>query len=114
MTIAAIWDTIIDIFNKDGKLPPVLLLQLDNTSKQCKGQFLLGFLALLVSRGIFHKVIVGFLPDIDTHEDIDQFFSHISFFMRHHPAMTREEFGKCVQSSYTKTEHRLLCATGTQ
>jgi hypothetical protein len=102
MTIAAIWEVICDIFKKDGKLPPVLLLQLDNTSKQCKGKYLFGFLGLLVSWGLFDKVIVGFLAVGHTHEDIDQFFSRISLFMRNHPAMTREEFGECIRNSYTK------------
>jgi hypothetical protein len=102
MTIAALWDTLVYLFKKDGKLPPILLLQLDNTSKQCKGQYLFGFLGLLVFWGVFDKVLIAFLPVGHTHEDIDQFFSRISCFMRNHPAMTREEFGTCVQNSFTK------------
>jgi hypothetical protein len=34
VTIQAIWDTIVDVMKKEGRLPPVLLLQLDNTTKQ--------------------------------------------------------------------------------
>jgi hypothetical protein len=101
-TIQALWDTIVDIFQKDGRLPPVLYLQLDNTTKQCKGKYVMGFLGLLVKLGIFDKIIVGFLPVGHTHEDIDQFFSRIAIFMRNHPAMDREEFGRCIRNSYTK------------
>lgn len=101
-TIQALWDTICDIYQKEGKLPKTLYLQLDNTTKQCKGRYVFGFLGLLVYMAVFDKVIVGFLPVGHTHEDIDQFFSRIAMFMRKHGAMTREEFGVCVQNSYTK------------
>jgi hypothetical protein len=106
VTIQAIWDTLCDIMKKDGKLPPVLFLQLDNTTKQCKGKFLMAFLGLLVWWGIFKKVIVGFLPVGHTHEDIDQFFSRIAAYMRHHGAMNRTEFGFCIANSYTKNGQR--------
>jgi hypothetical protein len=105
-TIQALWDTICDIFKKEGKLPRTLYLQLDNTTKQCKGRYVFGFLGLLVEMGVFDKVIVGFLPVGHTHEDIDQFFSRIAVFMRSHSAFTREQFGKCVENSYTKNNQK--------
>ena len=37
-------------------IPPILKLQLDNTTKQNKGQYLFGYLALLVEYGIFEYV----------------------------------------------------------
>src|SRR5688572_3901158 len=40
----------------EGKLPPHLFLQLDNTSKQCKGKYVLGYLALLVQWNVFARV----------------------------------------------------------
>jgi hypothetical protein len=55
-----------------GKVPGRLLLQLDNTSKQCKSRYLLGFLGYLVHIGVFEEVVVSFLPVGHTHEDIDQ------------------------------------------
>ena len=63
-------------------IPPILKLQLDNTTKQNKGQYLFGYLALLVEYGIFEYVEVSFLPVGHTHEDIDQFFSRISVWLR--------------------------------
>ena len=105
-TIQALWDTICDIFRKEGRLPRTLYLQLDNTTKQCKGRYVFGFLGLLVQMGVFDKIIVGFLPVGHTHEDIDQFFSRIAVFMRNHSAFTREQFGKCVENSYTKNNQK--------
>jgi hypothetical protein len=63
------------VANKRGGLPPHLNLQLDNTVRQCKGQYICGFLAWLILKGIFESITVGYLPVGHTHEDIDQFFS---------------------------------------
>jgi len=67
---------------KKGPLPKILKLQLDNTTKQNKGQFLFGSLDLLIEYGVFEAVEVSFLPVGHTHEDIDQFFSRISVWLR--------------------------------
>ena len=65
-----------------GPLPPILKLQLDNTTKQNKGQYLFGFLSLLVECGVFKSIEVSYLPVGHTHEDIDQFFSRVSVWLR--------------------------------
>ena len=52
---------------KRGPLPPILKLQLDNTTKQNKGQFLFGFLSLLVECGVFRSIEVSYLPVGHTH-----------------------------------------------
>ena len=41
-----------------------------------------GYLDLLVEYGAFKDVEVSFLPVGHTHEDIDQFFSRISVWLR--------------------------------
>ena len=82
VTIQALYEVLSDIKKEYGVLPPVLKLQLDNTTKQNKGQFLFGFLAMLVALGHFNEVEVNFLPVGHTHEDIDQFFSRISLRLR--------------------------------
>ena len=61
-----------DVNAKEGKIPPILLLQLDNTNKTNKGRTLLAFLFLLVHYGVVSKVVLTFLPSGHTHEDIDQ------------------------------------------
>lgn len=48
-------------------LPPVLVLQLDNTSQENKNSHLFAFLAALVKAGTFEKVVVNFLPVGHTH-----------------------------------------------
>ena len=55
--------------SKEG-IPPVLCLQLDNTVKQNKNQFLILYLACLVDWGVVDKVLLSFLPVGHTHEDI--------------------------------------------
>ena len=69
---------------EQGKLPhndPVLYLQMDNCSEN-KNKTLFAFLADLVLKNVFNEVHVGFLMVGHTHEDIDQFFSIISSWLR--------------------------------
>jgi hypothetical protein len=91
-----------------GKLPPVLHLQLDNTSKQCKSKYILGFLALLVEYGVFEKVTLNFLPVGHTHEDIDQIFSRLAVYLRRHNARNADELLECLRKSYTPTHGGLV------
>ena len=44
------------LFLQDKALPPVLYLQADNSAKDNKNFILIGFLANLVQRKVFHKV----------------------------------------------------------
>ena len=74
----------------------VLYLQLDNTTKQNKGRWLMAFLALLVEAGTFRKIIVSFLPVGHTHEDIDQFFSRIGMLLRRKDAHSRQELADVI------------------
>ena len=53
-----------------GYIPPVIFVQLDNTSKQNKNKYILGYLACLVAWGVCRQVILSFLPVGHTHEDI--------------------------------------------
>ena len=59
----------------------MLYLQLDNCSEN-KDRTLLAFLNDLVHRNIFAGVHAGFLMVGHTHEDIDQFFSTISSWLK--------------------------------
>lgn len=42
----------------NGSLPPVFYLQMDNTSRENKNKFVLGYLCFLVQVGIFRKVCI--------------------------------------------------------
>lgn len=81
-TIDVIHRVLMDTLETEGKLPRKLLLQLDNTTKQCKGKYLLAYAAALVDAGVFEKVQISHLPVGHTHEDIDQLFSRISVILR--------------------------------
>ena len=89
-----------DQVNKYGKLPPVLYLQLDNTSKQCKSKYVLGYLACLVQWGIFERVVLSFLPVGHTHEDIDQMFSRLAVRLRRTDCLDRQAFIECFKKAF--------------
>jgi hypothetical protein len=52
-------------------LPRRLYLQLDNSPKDNKNQFLFGFLSFLTTQKVFEEIQLGFLLVGHTHEDID-------------------------------------------
>ena len=91
-----------DIKQKEGGIPPVLNIQLDNTTKQNKGRYLIAYLAYLVQQGVIKEAYCNFLPVGHTHEDIDQFFSRVSVFTRHHNAPDPEALRSCVRKSFKK------------
>ena len=72
-------------------LPPKLQLQLDNTAKDNKNHFLLGYCALLLSEGLFEEVEVFFLPVGHTHNEVDQMFSLIAKAVKHHGALSLDD-----------------------
>ena len=55
-----------------------LLLQLDNCAGENKNCYLFAYLSLLVAKGVFKTVHLGFLMVGHTHEDIDAMFSRFS------------------------------------
>ncbi|KAL3696219.1 hypothetical protein R1sor_010295 [Riccia sorocarpa] len=60
------------------KLPPIFMLQMDNSAKDNKNQHVLAFCSELVIRGVFEIVEVNFLMVGHTHEDVDALFSKVS------------------------------------
>ena len=58
-------------------LPRKLYLQLDNSAKDNKNKYLMVFLSLLTTRGVFEEIQAGFLLIGHMHEDIDAYFSHL-------------------------------------
>ena len=53
------------------KTPHTLYVQLDNTTKENKNQYVEAYLSSLVTEGVFDVVVMTFLPVWHTHEDID-------------------------------------------
>ena len=105
---------LLNILMKQEFLPPVLYLQLDNTARENKNQYILSFLSYLVQMRIFsevsiilscetkivcthyvlHNIILllqiqlSFLMVGHTHEDVDQVFSRISTYLRQNSVYT--------------------------
>jgi hypothetical protein len=94
-------------YTKKGVLPPHLFLQLDNTTKQNKSRFMLGWMAVLVRWGIFRDVVISFLPVGHTHEDIDQFFSRLAVYLHKNDARSRDEFVECMKRAYKSATKKL-------
>ena len=66
------------VLQREGRLPRVLVLLLDNTCKENKNNGVVKYLAWLLSSGVFDEVRVFFLLVGHTHSVIDQRFSVIS------------------------------------
>lgn len=76
---------------REGPLPRKFYVQLDNCCRENKNRYLLSFLEMMVSLGVFDSVEVGFLPVGHTHEDVDQVFSQTSARLRVHDAITLQD-----------------------
>ena len=70
VVIECLHHVLVDYMKQRGYIPPVMYLQLDNTSKQNKNKFMIGYLACLVAWGVCREVIMSYLPVGHTHEDI--------------------------------------------
>ena len=87
------------------------ILQLDNTTRQCKNKYVFGWLAFLVKICLFDEIFVSFLPKGHTHEDIDQMFSRIAKYLRGNDCLSPMAFSDAVHRAYkfngkpAKTEH---------
>ena len=79
VTIEIVHRVLLETLEAEGGLPPVLHLQLDNTTKQCKSRYLMGCLSLLIAQGVFEQVTMSYLPVGHTLEDIDKLFSLVAF-----------------------------------
>ena len=102
ITIQVLHRVLHDIKTKEGAIPPILHLQLDNTTKQNKGRFLMAYLAYLVQQGVIKEAYCNFLPVGHTHEDIDQFFSRFAMYCRRHNAPDLAALLECLRKCYTK------------
>jgi hypothetical protein len=102
VTIQVIHEVLLDIKSKEGGIPPIINIQLDNTTKQNKGRFLMAYLGYLVQQGVIKEAYCNFLPVGHTHEDIDQFFSRLSMYCRHHNAPDVAALLECIRKSYKK------------
>ena len=66
------------IKDRHGGLPLGLHLQQDNTSRECKNQWMINWAAKLVALDIFSWVTLSYLTTGHTHEDIDGTFGQLT------------------------------------
>jgi hypothetical protein len=104
VTIEAIHSALCAKMARDGRLPSTFFLQLDNTTKQCKSRYMIGWLGYLVFRGVFNHIVVSFLPVGHTHEDIDQVFSRLSVYLACHDALNMAQLHAAIRQSYQTRE----------
>jgi hypothetical protein len=83
-----------------GELPRVLYLQLDNTPCKNKNKFVIAYLHMLVKRGVFRKIKVGFLVVGHTHDQIDQMFSRFLVKLNKMKAHRLEALEEILRDSY--------------
>ena len=101
-TIQCLWKVIVDQYFANGKqLPPVLFVQLDNTTKQNKGRYVNAFLCLLIHFKVFTRIYVCFLPVGHTHEDIDQMFSRFAIALRGRNMLSRDDMTRVLEDGFT-------------
>ena len=98
-TIDTLHRTLMKILKEKGKLGQTLFLQLDNTCRQNKSQYVKVYLGHLVEAGIFAKIVVSYLPVGHTHEDIDQCFGRLSIYLRKHDALDLPGLLHCIKHS---------------
>ena len=86
-------------------LPPKLVLQMDNTAKDNKNHYLLGFAGLLLKEGLFEEVEAHFLPVGHTHQEIDQSFSLVSKALKEHGALDVPDLMKVASGAWTNLKY---------
>jgi hypothetical protein len=104
VTIQAFWECLVTLHKGKYGIPPTIFLQLDNTTKQNKGKYLVAFCELLVSLKVCKEIKINFLPVGHTHEDIDQFFSRLAILLRRTDALSLPHLAQIIPASYKTKE----------
>jgi hypothetical protein len=104
VTIQAFWECLVALHKGKHGIPPTIFLQLDNTTKQNKGKYLVAFCELLVSLKVCKEIKISFLPVGHTHEDIDQFFSRLAILLRRTDALSLPHLAEIIPASYKTKE----------
>ena len=108
-TWSIILDIIEDVLKTEGKLPPNLYIQMDNTSSDNKTLLTLLICDLLVEAKIFQKVRLGFLPVGHTHEDIDQRFGVLARHLMRNVADTMDDLEEACKKAFAADRETDAC-----
>ncbi|KAK3735320.1 hypothetical protein QZH41_018723 [Actinostola sp. cb2023] len=85
-------------------LPGTINIQLDNTCKENKNQFVFSFLSYLVETEVFDKIEVSFLPVGHTHIDVDQMFSRLSVAISRRGAKTYQDLLRHIRICHNQNQ----------
>ena len=83
---------------------------MDNTGKDNKNHYLVGFAGMLLSEGLFQEVEAHFLPIGHTHQEIDQSFSLVSKALKRHGALDVVDLMDVASKAWTNLDY--VGATG--
>ena len=110
LAVECLHHTLLKLEKRNKTLPRVLYLQLDNGPDQKSRQFL-SFIAYLVHMKVFDKIKVSYLVVGHTHEDIDQYFSCISRYIRKFlgEVFTISAFLEAIRNCFTTPACIPLC-----
>lgn len=95
-----------EVDEQEGRLPPNLLVQLDNCWRKNKNRYLMVFLEFLVVWFVFDSIEVGLFPIGNTHSDIYETFSTTSRRLRTEATVAMDDVYTVVSKSYN--EHTIL------
>lgn len=84
------------------KLPPILLLQMDNCGRENKNQHLVKYLSALQDAGVFSRIEVHFLPVGHTHSQIDQLFSVVYRHIKSQDLFTLPQLMAAISELFSK------------
>jgi hypothetical protein len=103
------------------KLPPLLYIQLDNTTSDNKNHWVLEFISMLVQQRIFKEVFfrgiyfpsylsqvkLGFMMVGHTHDDVDQMFSRFSVRLKNYykTIVALTHFFSVLSAAYSPSPH---------
>lgn len=90
---------------KLGMLPPTLFVQADNCTRENKNRFFLGYLEMLVARGVFVEVQMSSLEVGHTHTDVDQAFSCVHRRLDCHAAFSLDQLHRQLKKCFTPAPH---------
>ena len=74
---------------------------MDNTAKDNKNHYLLGYYGMLLVEGLFEEVEVNFLPVGHTHQEIDQIFCLVSKKLKEHGALSIPDLMNVTAGAWT-------------
>ena len=86
-------------------LPPRLVIQMDNTSKDNKNHYLFGFAGMLLAERYFEEVEAHFLPVGHTHQEIDQSFSLVSKVIAEKGALDLDDLLEVANGAWNRLEY---------